>query len=235
MTESVVPANRERVATVFSGWTMLPISLLLFFGGIALFITSLVMGQRGQPVWDLLIIGVLSFIAAIISFPGFFTLQPNEARVLVLFGDYRGTVRQSGFHWANPFYARGLHYKGQSGQTPPKGGEAAVRASMVSRFRISLRVRNMMSDRLKVNDKRGNPIEIAAVVVGACTTPPRRCSMWMTTRTTSASRASRPFATSPAAMPTTMARSTKSRCGAAWMKSPKPCGRNCRSGSTRPA
>ena len=120
MTESVVPANRERVATVFSGWTMLPISLLLFFGGIAMFITSLVMGQHGQPVWGLLIIGVLSFIAAIISFSGYFALQPNEARVLVLFGEYRGTVRESGFHWANPFYSRGCSSDRRAANTGDK-------------------------------------------------------------------------------------------------------------------
>jgi regulator of protease activity HflC (stomatin/prohibitin superfamily) len=78
-------------------------------------------------------------ILSIISLIGHFTLQPNEARVLILFGAYRGTVRRSGFHWANPFYTR--HAK------------------------ISLRAHNLNSDKLKVNDKRGNPIEIGAVVV----------------------------------------------------------------------
>lgn len=69
---------------------------------------------------------------------GFFTLQPNEARVLVLFGSYKGTVRKSGFHWTNPF---------------------------TTKIPVSLRSRNLNGERLKVNDKRGNPIEIAAVVV----------------------------------------------------------------------
>ena len=69
---------------------------------------------------------------------GFFTLQPNEARVLVLFGDYRGTVRLSGFHWANPFYARGLQYRAVAGQSQPKGTETAVmRASLPSRSAAS--------------------------------------------------------------------------------------------------
>jgi regulator of protease activity HflC (stomatin/prohibitin superfamily) len=74
----------------------------------------------------------------LIAWKGFMTLQPNEARVLILFGAYKGTVRRSGFHWTNPFY---------------------------SKKKISLRMRNLNGDRLKVNDKRGNPIEIAAVVV----------------------------------------------------------------------
>ena len=69
---------------------------------------------------------------------GHFTLQPNEARVLTLFGTYVGTVRDSGFFWTNPF---------------------------MTKTKLSLRTRNLESQRLKVNDKRGNPIEIAAVVV----------------------------------------------------------------------
>ncbi len=69
--------------------------------------------------------------------------------MLILFGSYKGTVRKSGFHWANPFYARSL------GKLPRKLGLQ----------KISLRARNFNSDKLKVNDKRGNPVEIAAVIV----------------------------------------------------------------------
>jgi regulator of protease activity HflC (stomatin/prohibitin superfamily) len=69
---------------------------------------------------------------------GFFTLQPNEGMVLILFGAYKGTVRDSGFFVVNPF---------------------------CKRVKISLRTRNFNSDKIKVNEKRGNPIEIAAVVV----------------------------------------------------------------------
>jgi len=82
---------------------------------------------------------VVAEVLVLIFVPwGFFTLQPNEARVLVLFGSYKGTVRRSGFHWTNPF---------------------------TTRIPVSLRSRNLNGERLKVNDKRGNPIEIAAVVV----------------------------------------------------------------------
>jgi regulator of protease activity HflC (stomatin/prohibitin superfamily) len=81
---------------------------------------------------------VLGFVATMILTKGFFTLQPNEACVLLLFGDYRGTERSGGFHWTNPFYTK---------------------------HRISLRAHNLNSEKLKVNDKRGNPIEIGAVVV----------------------------------------------------------------------
>ncbi len=69
---------------------------------------------------------------------GFFTLQPNLAAVLTLFGKYAGTCKTDGFHWANPFFRK---------------------------ERVSLRARNLNNEKVKVNDARGNPIEIAAVVV----------------------------------------------------------------------
>jgi len=94
----------------------------------------------------------LSFFTGVFLAYGFFTLQPNEARVLILFGAYKGTVRHSGFHWANPFYSRGMVRR--------SAGQVTLRTRT-----ISLRSRNFVSDKLKVNDNRGNPIEIAAVIV----------------------------------------------------------------------
>ncbi len=91
-----------------------------------------------QPLPQIAWLLPLLSISAILISRGFFTLQPNEAAVLVLFGTYRGTVRKSGFFWANPF---------------------------LRKTRISLRARNLNGEKLKVNDLRGNPIEIAAVVV----------------------------------------------------------------------
>jgi regulator of protease activity HflC (stomatin/prohibitin superfamily) len=88
-------------------------------------------------VWGI-VLTALGLILLIILYCGFFTLQPNVSAVLILFGAYEGTVRQPGFHWANPFYTK---------------------------LKVSLRVRNFNTDTLKVNDARGNPTEIAAVVV----------------------------------------------------------------------
>ncbi|HET7747224.1 MAG TPA: SPFH domain-containing protein [Vicinamibacteria bacterium] len=90
-----------------------------------------------QDVW----VGVgttLVFVALLVCLAGFFTVNPNEARVLQLFGDYKGTARTNGLRWANPFYTK---------------------------HTVSQRVRNFESGRLKVNDLDGNPVEIAAVVV----------------------------------------------------------------------
>jgi regulator of protease activity HflC (stomatin/prohibitin superfamily) len=85
------------------------------------------------------IIPILLFVfAGILVLTGLFIVNPNDSRVLILFGTYKGTVKKNGFFWANPF---------------------------LSKKRITLRARNLNGERLKVNDQAGNPIEIAAVVV----------------------------------------------------------------------
>ena len=173
-TESL-PANREQVVKVQNGWVMLPIVILLLLGATTGVIYSIVAGVRvgGPPIWSLMIVSVLLEATTIIMLSGFFTLQPNEARVLLLFGAYRGTVNNPGFHWGNPFYANGSAQTGNMNHAPEaqssvatgKPGNAFAGLSKSRRFKVSLRTRNFNSERLKVNDKGGNPIEIAAVVV----------------------------------------------------------------------
>jgi regulator of protease activity HflC (stomatin/prohibitin superfamily) len=134
-------SNRERVTSALNGWGMLLLNFGWVLGSVALLIYS---GKgmdetHGQPYTMLFVASWVLVALGILMLFGFFALQPNEARVLILFGAYKGTVRNSGFHWVNPFYSRGC--------------------------RMSLRAYNFNSDKIKVNDKRGNPIEIAAVVV----------------------------------------------------------------------
>lgn len=148
------PASHERETTVTSGWVMLPIVLALLAAGLAVTLYGVDQGPR----W-LAVVGVALLVAFFVALAGFFTLQPNEARVLVLFGDYKGTVRKEGFHFGNPFYSNG-----SATQVAGKDG-ALVTVKKASRLKISLRSRNLNGERLKVNDKQGNPIEIAAVVV----------------------------------------------------------------------
>src|SRR5689334_2580297 len=106
MNTNQVAASSERVVTVYKGQIMLPLFLVL------LLITVAVLVTQGVPIG--LVIAVPLFI---VLCTGFFTLQPNEARVLVLFGAYKGTVRTSGFHWGNPFYTNGPQALGQIAQT----------------------------------------------------------------------------------------------------------------------
>lgn len=160
-------SNHETTRTVQPGSVMLPVIILLHLGSLALFIYSIAVSDMygGHPAWLLFIAGLLGMIAAVVMMPGFFTLQPNEARVLVLFGRYKGTVRASGFHWGNPFYTNGKKGGFRISATKQEGLEAQFSTRRGWRNKISLRARNLNSDKLKVNDKRGNPIEIAAVIV----------------------------------------------------------------------
>lgn len=125
--------TREFDTSTLSGWGML----------FALFATGIGLGFVGYLVISAVIImgivawGLVSLVWLVLWF-GFFTLQPNVSAVLILFGKYKGTVRTSGFHWANPFFEK---------------------------KKISLRAHNLAGETLKVNDSRGNPIEISLVVV----------------------------------------------------------------------
>jgi regulator of protease activity HflC (stomatin/prohibitin superfamily) len=124
---------RERVRPTVSGFLVLAVVLVVF-------LTAGFGFRRAAMAQDAL--SVLAWVAvmvvALVVSKGVFVLNPNEGKVLQLFGAYRGTARTPGLRWANPFYTK---------------------------HRISLRVRNFESARLKVNDTDGNPIEIAAVVV----------------------------------------------------------------------
>ncbi|HEY0786605.1 MAG TPA: SPFH domain-containing protein [Acidobacteriaceae bacterium] len=150
--------SRERVVGALNGWLVLvPV--------VAIFVAVPVFLGRNQPHGPLLAVCLVVLCAAVLCVPGFFSLQPNEARVLVLMGAYRGTVRSSGFHWVNPFYSRGR----RPGKSPVtigfKPGAGEQHSINVGSSKLSLRARTLNGDKLKVNDRRGNPIEIAAVFV----------------------------------------------------------------------
>lgn len=118
--------NSEKPNSPVSGYVMLTIVIVLFVGGI----WGLIAMKNIQFLWPLVI--------SLVLMPGFFFVNPNNAVVLVLFGEYKGTVKTNGFFWVNPFF---------------------IKKS------ISLRARNFDSDKIKVNDKVGNPIQIGVILV----------------------------------------------------------------------
>jgi hypothetical protein len=126
---------RERIRRTIPGWLMLPTILAAIVVAIWMLVLEVDPGNP-RPLVVVTLIGSIVFMAVLLG--GFFVVNPNEARVLVLFGHYTGSVKADGFHWANP---------------------------LLSKRRLSLRVRNFESAKIKVNDLEGNPIEIAAVVV----------------------------------------------------------------------
>ncbi len=169
--------TQERDTQVLSGWPMLAADVLLYVLGPVLIALAFISGTttadgEAQPVWSLFITGLVVLGAAILLSPGFFTIQPNEARVLILFGDYKGTCRQVGFRWGNPFYANGPAGQAGGASTQWNWGkkasdenQAQAGPKKLKRYKVSLRARTLNGDRLKVNDRRGNPVDIAAVVV----------------------------------------------------------------------
>jgi regulator of protease activity HflC (stomatin/prohibitin superfamily) len=123
----------ERVIKGISGWFMLMVLIAVV---ILFFVMMNAAVQAEKPGMIVILIGVL--IVDFVCWRGLTVVNPNEAKVVQLFGVYKGTIKEQGLWWVNP---------------------------LTSRRRISLRIRNFESERLKVNDHDGNPIEIAAVVV----------------------------------------------------------------------
>jgi regulator of protease activity HflC (stomatin/prohibitin superfamily) len=123
----------EKSARVKNGYFMLITGFMLIVAGV---LTIYYAGSLGNA--HLVAPAIVLFLVAAFLFSGLFTVNPNEAKVIMLFGTYNGTVRRNGFFWMNP---------------------------LVVKKKFSLRARNLSGQKLKVNDKVGNPIEIAAVIV----------------------------------------------------------------------
>jgi regulator of protease activity HflC (stomatin/prohibitin superfamily) len=124
--------RHETSAATGNGYTMAAVGIAAMLAGLALLGLKMAVGLAG------LLAVVALFVGGGLVLGGLYMLQPNEAAILTLFGQYVGTDRREGLRWANPFYK---HRK------------------------LSLRARNLNAPTLKVNDKRGNPVEIGAVVV----------------------------------------------------------------------
>lgn len=123
----------EKTASKMNGFLILFILLILIVLDIYLLAYG-IQTDNTDIFWFFIPLVLITFI----TLGGFMIVQPNESRVLILFGKYTGTVRQSGFWWVNPFTVK---------------------------KHVSLRIRNFNSEKLKVNDLHGNPIEIASVIV----------------------------------------------------------------------
>ena len=150
----------EKKFTPKSGWGMLVLVPVLFLGGLALLIWNV--NQYNGPNIPLFFVSIGMMVSGFISLFGFLAVAPNDSRVLLLFGSYKGTVKDSGFFWVNPFYSKkklslrirnfetgsttGSDKKNEMGQVLEKGKRSGGKPS-------------------KVNDRDGNPVDISAVVV----------------------------------------------------------------------
>ena len=153
---------KEKSYRPLSGWLPLPLSAALLVGGPWYTVVSLhaLSMAEGSP-WAI-VGGVLAIIAGVVSLVGYMAITPNDSRVLLLFGEYKGSVRDSGFFWVNPFLTkkklslRVRNFETGSINTPEK--KDAAGKVVQERARTHGRPS-------KVNDRDGNPIEISAVVV----------------------------------------------------------------------
>jgi regulator of protease activity HflC (stomatin/prohibitin superfamily) len=118
--------KEEKIIVPTNGYLILFLDIILVLGGVFTLITL-------KNPW-----AIVAIFTGILLVPGFIMVEPNGSRVMLLFGEYIGTVKKSGFFWVNPFYTK---------------------------KKISLRARNFDSERLKVNDKLGNPIMISTILV----------------------------------------------------------------------
>lgn len=123
--------------TTLNGFLMLFVTLIAFFGGIALIVLAFALFAGGMAIFSG-VSGSLVLIASFFLMGGFLMLEPGEARVLTFFGKYRGTFNKAGYYWLNPF---------------------------ISQKKLSMRARNLDAEPIKVNDKSGNPIMIGMVLV----------------------------------------------------------------------
>ncbi|MDR0543866.1 MAG: SPFH domain-containing protein [Odoribacteraceae bacterium] len=121
-----------------AGVPVLVLNLLVLFATIAGFGLQSLPGMRGWLMGIVLAVDIPLFVFSIIAFAGYMQIEPNEARVMLFFGKYEGTVKENGFFWVNPFYAK---------------------------KKLILRARNLDAEPIKVNDKSGNPIMIGQVIV----------------------------------------------------------------------
>ena len=119
--------------TTLNGFLMLFVNLLLTFGSIGI---GIWMGI--EEVYAVLVMAIVLFIVSLFIWGGFLELEPNEARVLLFFGKYKGTFTRTGFYWVNPF---------------------------ITAKKLSLRARNLDAEPIKVNDKTGNPVMIGLMLV----------------------------------------------------------------------
>lgn len=153
----------EKTYQPISGWGPLVTCLVLLIGSPILFVVTMaVVGNQHTLFPELLVLSILGFIAGGIGMFGFLAIAPNQARVLLLFGKYQGSVRKSGFFWVNPFFSkkkislRMRNFETGSSETPETKDELG---------RVVQKKSRTSGRPSKVNDRDGNPIDISTVVV----------------------------------------------------------------------
>lgn len=136
MAHATMVRSTERAARGYNGYLMLAVALLLTAGGVYNFMRFATVTSEAPGISLLIAAG--AFLLALLTWIGFYMIQPNQGAVITLFGEYRGTDRSEGLRWVWPW---------------------------MGKKKLSVRAHNVHSERIKINDKRGNPIDVACNVV----------------------------------------------------------------------
>lgn len=158
--------QEEKVLKSMNGIFMLLLCILGLIGSTALFIFGIVAFEKVSFVVILLILSIVIFIASCIAFGGLKLINPNEALVLTLFGNYYGTLKKDGYFWVNPF-CTAINPTVKSYVQPVHTGNASlnITAGGQPSKKISLKTLTLNNEKQKVNDELGNPIQIGTVVI----------------------------------------------------------------------
>ena len=164
--------TEEKVLHPISGYLMLLAGLLGLAAGIGLAIGGFVLGESGGAAAAGLIAGIIVFIEAVIVLCGLKVLNPNEAYVFTVFGNYYGTLKKAGFYWVNPFCSAINPTVKAAPVVAASGNGRSVSVSVGEKEKkVSMRTMTLDNKLQKVNDQLGNPVEIGAVVIWKVVNP----------------------------------------------------------------
>lgn len=155
--------TEEKNLKAANGMGMLFLCIIGLLGSVALFIAGMSVFE-GALQGILAVLSIIIFIAACIGFGGLKVINPNEALVLALFGNYYGTLKNDGFFWVNPFCSA-INPTVKKYVSASAGNGAAVNIGGEGSKKISLKTLTLNNEKQKVNDELGNPIEIGTVVI----------------------------------------------------------------------
>ena len=156
--------HQEKTIKPLSGWIALPVVVCVLLTAVAMFFVTVANAPQmdSNPAIVRIVGSIIAFLGSLVAIAGFMAIAPNQARVLLLFGAYKGSVLESGFFWVNPFYVKtkiSLRIRNfETGVTTTPEKKDAAGHIVFQKSRSASRPS-------KVNDRDGNPIEISAVVV----------------------------------------------------------------------
>lgn len=157
----------EKTLPARSGYPFLLLGILMMLASLPVYIAPCVLNASAAVIILMVILGTVLLLGGILLLCGLHIINPNEALVLALFGNYYGTLKEAGFYWTNPF-AGGLNPSVKIPAVTASGSGVSV--TSVNK-KVSTKIMTLNNEKQKVNDQQGNPIEIGTIVIWQVTNP----------------------------------------------------------------